>query len=189
MTLVTMTVTSLLLKTSAVSELGQLHRGQQLKKSSRCLSEVCDLVLKSFQHLVETILQQITARFESFQTDSVLAAFKVVFAKDMAKIWFQSTSRFGDVQIEYLSQHFSDPLMKLFSPTLQVGVGRVKAVCKDYIKQNENDDFITRWQSILECNDAADMNVLALGPMMMVLPMHTADIERNFSLTSRIKSD
>lgn len=69
-------------------------------------------------------------------------------------------------------------------------MGRAQVVGERLHPANKTVDFVTMWQSVLECKDAEDMeNVLALVQMMLVLPMHTAEIERNFSLASRIKSD
>ena len=74
-------------------------------------------------------------------------------------IRYGSDQHLDDVQIEYLSQHFSEPFMKLgFSPTrCRLEWGELKLLVKDYIKQNENDDFLTKWQSVVEYNDGADM--------------------------------
>lgn len=110
-----------------------LHRGQQLKKPARSLSETCFLVQRKFQDLVQTILQHITARFASFETDAVLASFRVF----SPSTWPRDNLDFGDAEIEHLSQHFSVPLTQQgFSPALcRLEWGELKLLVRDFIQQ------------------------------------------------------
>ena len=63
---------------------------------------------------------------------------------------------------------------------------------RDYVSRRSKWTHNTLWADLLTANSSEVsevQNVLALVQIMLVMQMHTAELERHFSLSARIKTD
>ena len=65
------------------------------------------------------------------------------------------------------------------------GMGGLKLLVKDFAKTRKSSTFLELWKDVLESGE----NVLALVKIMLVIPIHTVEVERYFSVVYRVKTD
>ena len=170
-----------------------LHRGQALKCPCRSMQDTAQAVGDKFKDMVENMSRHVSSRFASLLTHPVMESFNV-FAPSL---WPQHEHEptFGNDKIAaFLAEHFSVPLVKNgFSPDhCVVEWVELKLLVKSYIQGHSKWTRHTLWADILQANEGEVselQNVLALVQKMLVMLMHTSELERNFSLSARIKTD
>ena len=169
------------------------HRGKRLRQPARSREQLVDSVSHTFRALVEGMMQHLNLRFSSFEGSDVVAAFKVF----CPSTWPEGSELvdYGEEEVVRLAEHFRTPMVKQgLDPSLCViEWGELKLEVMDWVQRRgtaKKVRFLDMWQNILSSQTSNNLgNILALVKIMLVLPIHTAELERNFSLAGRVKTD
>ncbi|XP_033630643.1 zinc finger protein 862-like [Asterias rubens] len=179
------------------------YRGESLKLysgSSRgrqhTLESALEEVEKSISCMVTATSEALNKRFDSFN-EPVMKAFGV-FEPNNWPDDIEMLADFGTAEIQILTKHFSDHLTRNGYDITSVDVEWTQLLlsCREMKKQQpgscvaSSEWFQAFWQKVLQKYDSTNRltNILTLVKIMLVLPIHSAEAERGFSLMGRIKN-
>ncbi|XP_077991530.1 zinc finger protein 862-like [Glandiceps talaboti] len=141
--------------------------------------------------LINTCIDEVNSRFRSFRENPILAAANVFDPTN----WPQDQNElrlYGRDDITTLVRHFRDILARRTEFNAGEVLGEwtgLKTVVIDTLAVNPTLKFLDIWQLILRQELAEYSNVLSLLKVVLLIPIHTSECERGFSLMGRIKTD
>jgi len=148
-----------------------------------------DSLRELINKLINFILLDLTIRFRDCKT---ITAFKIfdptVYASSMSTLKLLA---FGVSEYETLCAHFCGP-DKLFvcdEAELQQEFTRMKRFMYDFLSRGRNRDleFHDVWKRLATANGHLFPHMIMLVQVMCVIPTHTCDVERGFSMHRLIK--
>lgn len=139
--------------------------------------------------LINACIREINTRFASFENDPILSAMRVLDPSNWPR---ENLINYGREQITTLTRHFLTLLQRqdgfVEDDVLLEWTG-LKTVVSDIITENPQLRYLDVWQRILRQNPLEYNSVLWLVKITLLIPIHTSECERGFSLMGRIKSD
>ena len=141
---------------------------------------------------VTQLMENIKQRFPQSQTD-LLSAFGVLSMRPISFLNGNDLKEWGNDKIEALLGHFgkeiqhettvSTPLVDPTKTREEWGMIKPVVIQEGYPRDNT----ATLWSLIRQYHEESFPNLLKLSAIAIVLPVHTSDCERGFSLQNRIK--
>ncbi|XP_038066737.1 zinc finger protein 862-like [Patiria miniata] len=181
-----------------------MYRGERLKLqsgSSRGRQHTLDTALedveKSVSCMVSATAEALNQRFASFN-DPVLKAFRVFEPMNWPHD-IEVLADFGTTEIQTITNHFSDLLNRNGTDTTSMEIEWTQLLlsCRELKREQpdrciaNNERFQAFWKKVLQTYNESQRfaNILTLVKIMLVLPIHSAEAERGFSLMGRVKND
>ena len=137
--------------------------------------------------MINTIIQFLQSRFESPDSDPVLAAGKIFDPR----VWpdaVEDLATYGEAEVDRLVQHFRPALERNNFDFAAVAAewSDLKACITTNFRPL---DTLTLWQRMFTGFEARFHNILMLVEIILILPFATATVERGFSAMKRVKND
>ncbi|XP_070563662.1 zinc finger protein 862-like [Ptychodera flava] len=139
--------------------------------------------------LISACIRQINDRFRSFDDDPILSAMRVFDPSNWPRDDLQN---YGREQITILTRHFLVLLQRqehFDEHDVLLEWTGLKSVVRDITAENPQLRYLDVWQRILRQNLHEYRSILWLVKITLLIPIHTSECERGFSLMGRIKSD
>ncbi|XP_078666292.1 zinc finger protein 862-like [Branchiostoma floridae x Branchiostoma belcheri] len=153
-------------------------------------------VMKDCQQIINATSHHLGRRFDVLLSHRVFSAARRVF---QFSTWPQDDDDdpdddFGDDDIRTIYQHFQHPV-ELKGVDLESCLrewSELKEVCRNQLSQARRaPSFSEFWMRFMRREEADSdyRNIFTLLRLSLVIPIHTAQCERSFSLMNRIKTD
>ena len=165
------------------------NQSESGQTSAEKVSEVKEQVKTAAQVIINETIQNIEDRFESFVSHKVIQAAYIINPKN----WPTDADlleSYGDEQLEDIFAHYK-PLLEARHVDLSIAKMQWSEL-KQYVRRScQNQKAGDLWTSILCDEELADrfQQVLQVIRILLVLPVHTANVERGFSQVNVIKTE
>ena len=154
---------------------GHIYKGVTLKRMPSDLNAF----IRDKQRMINTIIQFLNSRFESLDSDPVLAAGKTFDHR----VWPESVedlAAYGEAEVDCLVQHFRPAWEgNDFDFTAVAGEWSALKACVTANNFRHLDPLIL-WQRIFTAFKDQFPNILMLVEIILILPLATATVERGF---------
>ncbi|XP_070579059.1 zinc finger protein 862-like [Ptychodera flava] len=166
------------------------HGGITLNETQRRRDQNADPELSKVM-LINACIDQINTRFRSFDDDPILDATKVFDPSN----WPQNRDAlrtYGVAQINTLVTNFRDLLRRqpdFSEDDVALEWTGLKPVVSAIVNVDPRLRFLDIWQRVLRQNLAEFHSILLIVKIVLLIPIHTSECERGFSVMGRIKSD
>ena len=163
---------------------GNIYKGVTLTRMPNDLNAF----IRDKQRIINTIIQFLTSRFESLDSDPVFAAGKIFDPR----VWPESVedlATYGEAEVECLVQHFRPALERNdFDFADVAGEWSALKACVTANNFRQLDPLIL-WQRMFTAFKDQFPDILMLVEIILILPLATATVERGFSAMKRVKND
>lgn len=163
---------------------GNIYKGVTLTRMPNDLNAF----IRDKQRIINTIIQFLNSRFESLDSDPVLAAGKIFDPR----VWPESVedlATYGEAEVKCLVQHFRPALERNdFDFAAVAGEWSALKACVTANNFRQLDPLIL-WQRMFTAFKDQFPNILMLEEIILILPLATATVERGFSAMKRVKND
>ena len=160
---------------------GHIYKGVTLKRMPNNLNAF----IRDKQSMINTIIQFLNSRFESLDSDPVLAAGKIFDPR----VWPESVedlAAYGEAEVDCLVQHFRPALEE--NDFDSAAVAGEWSAC-DTANNFRHLDPLILWQRIFTAFKDQFPNILMLVDIILIVPLATATVKRGFSAMKRVKND
>ncbi|KAK5916014.1 hypothetical protein CesoFtcFv8_001555 [Champsocephalus esox] len=146
---------------------------------------------EAFRHqrgeIVNRITDCISQRFATFSTDPVLLAAEIFDPHNMPEN-ISAIDPYGDEEVQRLFEHFEPLLLSNGCNVAEVEREWLRAK-HDIHQHHRREAFLVLWHRMLTEKEAIYPNLLHLIRIVLVFPVSTAQVERQFSTIKRIQGD
>lgn len=136
---------------------------------------------------VDNIIACIGKRFSTFSTDPVLLAAEI-FAPVNFPTEEKLLEEFGEEEIHNLCKHFEPLLTKNGCNVAEIDREWFRAK-DDIVRHHKDQTFLLLWSSFLMEKGNMYPNLLHLIKIILVFPVFTSQVERQFSIMKRVQGD
>lgn len=103
----------------------------------------------------------------------------------------QQLHSFGNESINSLLEHFDDILQRqgVDADSVPLEWIQLKIHVHKLVAADPEVSYLDLWERVLKQNEERFRNVLVLLTLVLLVPIHTSELERGFSMMNRIKHD
>lgn len=137
--------------------------------------------------IIDKIIECITYRFSTFSTDPVLLAAEIFVSVNMPEN-ISAINTYGDIELQRLCEHF-EPLLVTNGCNVAEVEREWLRVKFDIVQHHRREAFLVLRNRMLNEKKKIYPNLLHLVRIVLVFPVSTAQVERQFSTIKRMQGD
>ena len=165
---------------------GVMYKGKELYNRPTGFRQVQN----DRQAVLQSCITHLQQRFKSFQDNDILDAMKVFEFRS----WPLHRDRlmpFGNDKLQLLVDHFQNLLLKQNCdiPAILLEWQELKIHVSQRVTVDPDLAYLDLWQRVILEESVRFTNILQVLKIVLLVPIHTSECERGFSLTARVKND
>lgn len=147
-------------------------------------------VSRNKQAIITASLAHLQRRFSSFNEDAMLRSMSI-FNFNTWPLGSELLQAYGNEQLHSLLKHFDKLLIRnncdIDSAVLEWGELKIYVSC--LVAAQRDISYLDLWQRIITQNEDRFRNIVLVLMIVLLIPIHTSEVERGFSLMKRVKQD
>ncbi|XP_006813468.1 zinc finger protein 862-like [Saccoglossus kowalevskii] len=153
--------------------------------------EYDEMVNRDKMTLIQNTIDQLEVRFTSFSDNQVLNGCKVINQRNWPIDNVGDLLEYGQIEIQQLITHFQDLLIRRSCKINDIPLEwrQLKLILRDTAITQPHLTYLDFWQRLLRHMPEEFVNILTLVKIVLLIPIHTSECERGFSIMGKIKTD
>ena len=166
---------------------GTVYKGHDLQGDKDAAME---RVRHNKQAVVNATAAHLQRRFSSFSEDPIFRSMSVFDFKNWP-MGLEPLQNYGNGQLRALVTHFEELLERNNCNTDAVPLewNELKLYVARLVGAEPAVSYLDLWQRVIRQNEERFQNIALLVKIVLLIPVHTSEVERGFSLMNRVKQD
>ena len=166
---------------------GTVYKGQELvgDRDSAILN-----VSRNKQAVLDAIAAHLQRRFSSFENEDIFKNMSIFNFKNWP-LGLEELQVYGNEQLSSVVDHFEELLIRNDCDIDSVPLEWVelKIYVSSLVAAEPAVYYLDLWQRVIRQNEDRFKNIILVLMIVLLIPIHTSEVERGFSLMNRVKQD